>query len=235
MPDLDERALDWCATAWHRVSRLIDAILAHPFNRALAEGTLPEETFAFYLIQDARYLEGFSRALAAAAVRAPDSADAAIWALGSQRALAAERGLHTSWLTESGRPHPSGSAVETSPSCLAYRSWLQATALSAPYPVLAAAVLPCYWVYEHVGRSLRPAAERDPDHPYRRWILTYGGEEFAAAADAARGATERAAREASPGTRLAMMESFTRATEYEWLFWDGAWRREEWLTRRWLA
>ena len=31
-----------------------------------------------------------------------------------------------------------------------------------------------------------------------------------------------------------MLAAFTRATEYEWLFWNSAWIREEWPTARWL-
>jgi thiaminase/transcriptional activator TenA len=31
-----------------------------------------------------------------------------------------------------------------------------------------------------------------------------------------------------------MLDAFRRATEYEWLFWDSAWRHESWPTRRWL-
>ena len=50
---------------------LYGAILAHPFLTGLADGTLPEESFAFYVIQDALYLRDYARALAAVASRAP--------------------------------------------------------------------------------------------------------------------------------------------------------------------
>ena len=52
---------------------LCAAIRAMPFNRALSDGTLPREAFRHYIIQDAHYLEGFARALALAAARAPDA------------------------------------------------------------------------------------------------------------------------------------------------------------------
>jgi thiaminase/transcriptional activator TenA len=41
---------------------------------------------------------------------------------------------------------------------------------------------------------------------------------------------DRAADEADPGTRERMFTAFRTATEYEWLFWDSAYRLESWPT-----
>ncbi|MGH9054604.1 MAG: thiaminase II, partial [Acidimicrobiales bacterium] len=125
----------FCDAAWTSVSRLVDAIVDHPFNRALATGDLDSETFTFYVIQDAHYLEGFSRALAAAAVCAPLPEETAMWSGAATEALLAERELHERWLAARGAP--AGPSAGVAPTCLAYSSWLQAVALSSPYPVLA--------------------------------------------------------------------------------------------------
>ena len=68
--------------AWRRIGPLYDAILALPFNRELAAGTLARERFTFYMLQDAHYLAYFARALAVTAARAPDN-DALIQFAGS--------------------------------------------------------------------------------------------------------------------------------------------------------
>jgi thiaminase/transcriptional activator TenA len=31
-----------------------------------------------------------------------------------------------------------------------------------------------------------------------------------------------------------MTAAFVRGCEYEWMFWDAAWRQEAWPTRGWL-
>ena len=67
-----------------------------------------------------------------------------------------------------------------------------------------------------------------PDNPYRAWIDTYAGEEFAAAVTAMIEATDEAAAIASPTAVEAMHRAFTHATRLEYLFWDGAYRGSNW-------
>lgn len=215
---------------WARTARLLQAIHEHPFNAALGAGTLDRERFAFYLVQDARYLESFAKALAALAVRAADPDETAFWSKSAHEAVAAERTLHAGYLEAYGLTEADLAGVTTSPTALAYSSWLQATALRAPYEVLAAAVLPCFWVYQDVGRAL--AGKSRPDHPYRAWINAYADPAFESSVRQARAITDRAA---GRGDTAAMADAFVRATEFEWLFWESAWRLESWPTARWLG
>ncbi|MGH3358518.1 MAG: thiaminase II, partial [Nocardioidaceae bacterium] len=66
----------WSEHAWHAVSDWYHAILQHPFLAALGDGTLAEDVFARYLVDDAHYLAGYARALSALASRTgePDAA-----------------------------------------------------------------------------------------------------------------------------------------------------------------
>ncbi len=41
-------------------------------------------------------------------------------------------------------------------------------------------------------------------------------------------AADHAAAAAAPPVRARMLTAFRRATQYEWLFWDGAYRRRSW-------
>ncbi|MEV0622965.1 TenA family protein [Nonomuraea sp. NPDC050404] len=217
----------FCEDMWLRTADLMTAIHEHPFIRALGDGTLDRDRFGFYMVQDARYLEAYSKALATASARATDPADAAFWAQSAHTALAAERLLHAAYIEDPD--------LATSPTCLAYSSFLQATALTAPYPVIAAAVLPCFWIYQDVGTALLKRAGDTSDHPYGRWISTYSDPAFAASAEQARAIADRLAATADPDTREAMDRAYGRAAAYEWMFWDSAWRRETWPTAQWLA
>ncbi|GAA0524402.1 aminopyrimidine aminohydrolase [Saccharopolyspora subtropica] len=224
----------FCAKAWAHTADLQQAIVEHPFNTALADGTLDRDRFAFYIVQDSRYLVGFAQALAAAATRADDPADAAFLAGASQGALVEERRLHAGYVAEFGLTDEEIAGIGTSPSCLAYTSYLRACALTEPYPVLLAAILPCFWVYQHVGSTILEATDGAEGHPYQAWIRTYADDEFAQAVLTARDLTDRVAKGVDAQTEARMLEAFTRATEYEWLFWNSAWVREEWPTARWL-
>jgi thiaminase/transcriptional activator TenA len=112
------------------------------------------------------------------------------------------------------------------PACRAYSSFLLAAVYGGSFVEGLAAVLPCYWIYWEVGKAL---TERGSPHPlYRRWIETYGGEEFAVAVRAALAAMERAAERAAEGERRRAGELFATAARYEWLFWDMGHRQEAW-------
>lgn len=229
----DPPADGFCATAWARTAELQRAIVQHPFNVALTEGSLDRERFAFYIVQDARYLVGFAQALAAASTRTDNAEDAAFLAGSAHGALAEERRLHAGYVEEFGLSEADMTGMETSPSCLAYTSFLRASALSDPYPVLVAAILPCFWVYQHVGSTILEATGGAADHPYSRWIETYADDEFAQAVLGARELTDRLAAGTDESTRSRMLQAFIRSSEYEWLFWNSAWVREEWPTAAW--
>ncbi|RRO19425.1 thiaminase II [Saccharopolyspora rhizosphaerae] len=225
---------EFCAEAWKRTARLQQAIVDHPFNAALADGSLDRDVFAFYIVQDARYLVGFAQALSAAAARADDAADAAFLAGAAQAALVEERRLHAGYVEAFGLADDEIAGIDTSPTCLGYTSYLRACALTESYPVLLAAVLPCFWVYQHVGSTILRATGDVEGHPYQAWITTYADDEFAEAVLAARELTDKVAARADEGTREQMFAAFSRATEYEWLFWNSAWTKETWPTAKFL-
>ncbi|MEV0145129.1 MULTISPECIES: thiaminase II [unclassified Nonomuraea] len=227
--------MSFCEEVRAHTATLLDAIHRHPFNTALGDGTLSRDRFTFYLVQDARYLAAYAKVLATASARADEPADAMFFAQSAHTALAVERALHTGYLDGFGLSPADVAGIGTSPTCLAYASYLQATALSAPLPVLVAAVLPCFWVYQDVGTALLERTAGRSGHPYQAWISTYSDPSFAASVTQVRAIADRLAGTADPATRRAMAEAFCRATEYEWMFWDSAWRLETWPTGQWLA
>jgi thiaminase/transcriptional activator TenA len=219
----------FCNEAWQHTVKLQQAVLEHPFNEELASGTLSRERFQFYLAQDARYLVGFGRALAVAAAKALEPDDLTFFAGAAREAVVVERALHESYFKSFGLSKADLAAIETSPTCLAYMSFLLATAQTGGYGELIAALLPCFWIYQQVGSDILDRTQVD-GNPYRAWIETYADKEFAASVEACKDAVDRAADTADPATRSRMLAAFTRACEYEWMFWDSAYQRESWPT-----
>jgi thiaminase (transcriptional activator TenA) len=212
--------------AWERIGPLYDAILELPFNRGLAAGTLARERFVFYMLQDARYLTYYARALAVTAARAPD-AEALIQFAGSAReAMVVERALHESFFRRFGVSAAEAAATEPSPTCAHYTHYLLALAYNAPYEVSVAALLPCFWIYWEVGKHLLEIAAAD--NPYQAWIDTYADDAFAERVREVIQISDRLAAAATPMVRAQMHEAFVRAAKLEWMFWDSAWRREAW-------
>ena len=98
-------AESFSAQLWDGISDIYSAILAHPFLSGLTDGTLPEESFAFYVIQDALYLRDYARALAAVGSRAPTAGATRMFAGHAADAIAAELELHGALLDELGISH----------------------------------------------------------------------------------------------------------------------------------
>ena len=57
---------------WQAHQDLSEACLQHPFVRGIADGSLPQNSFAYYVAQDAFFLLAFARAYSIAAAKAPD-------------------------------------------------------------------------------------------------------------------------------------------------------------------
>jgi len=216
----------FCDHAWQRTTDLRAAIRALPFNRELAAGTLGQQRFQFYITQDALYLEQYTRILALAGVRGPDAATLRLFAESALGAVAVEQALHEQYLAKFGVNPATLAEAEPSPDCLSYTSFLLATAYHEPWEVLVAALLPCFWLYWDVGSAI--AREAAPDNPYRSWIDTYADEGFGEAVRAVIAATDAAADRTTAGVRARMMNAFIRCSQYEWLFWDGAYRLRGW-------
>ncbi len=212
--------------AWTRNAAAYEAIRTMPFNAELAAGTLGRDRFTHYILQDAHYLIGFGRALALAAAKAPHPDRIVQFARAAETAIVVERSLHGGFFRDYGIDADAFAAVPVSPACDHYVSYLLATAFADPYEVVLAALLPCFWIYAKVGRDIFDRAAAD--NPYRAWIDTYAGADFAAAVAAMIAATDRAAQDVGAGERARMHHAFTQATRLEWMFWDSAYRDAAW-------
>ena len=207
---------------------LCAVIRAMPFNRALADGTLARDVFRHYIIQDAHYLEGFARALALAAARAPEAAGVCQLAQSAAGAIAVERELHEHYLGLYGVNPDRFAATPPTPVCEHYVSFLVAKAATCGVAEAVAALLPCFWIYRDVGRAIH--AQADADNPYRAWIETYAGADFDAAVDAACKLADRLADRAGAAERGLMQAAFAKSSLLEWMFWDSAWNLRAWPT-----
>ncbi len=211
---------------WRSMESIYAGILAHPFLRGLTDGTLAEERFRFYILQDALYLREYARALSLAGVRSRDESVLVMFDEHATGAITVERSLHEGFLEDLGVTRDEAQETETSPTTLAYTSFLLRTATLGDYPEVLGAVLPCYWIYQEVGKAL--LVHGSPNPLYQRWIDTYGGEEFGALVEAVLDLTDEVCKDLNPTQKARVTEAFVTTSRYEWMFWDAAWRLEEW-------
>jgi thiaminase (transcriptional activator TenA) len=210
---------------WDGAADIYRAILAHPFLTGLTDGTLPPDSFAFYVVQDLLYLRRYAQALAAVAARAPGPATQ-MFARHAADVVAVEQTLHGSLLASLGIDPAAAAAAEPAPTNLAYTSYLLAAIAGGSYAEGVGAVLPCYWIYWEVGKEL--ARRGSPDPRYRQWIDTYAGEEFARTVRDVLAEADRFGPGLSPGERNRVHQHFRITSRYEWMFWDMGYRKQTW-------
>lgn len=204
----------WTTALWRASGDIARRIENSDFVAALVDGTLSKPAFDFYLGQDAQYLTQYSRALAVLAARAVDQDESVWWAQSSQACLVEEAELHRSWLGER-------VDVVAGPVTLAYTDFLLAQTLGDDYVVGTAAVLPCFWLYAHLGAKVPHVPEV---HPYASWLQTYGDPEFVDGASHTIGLVEKAFENASPANRARAAHAYLTACRHELEFFDQALR-----------
>ncbi len=211
----------WSLAARRAVGPIFTAITAHPFITELMAGTLPREKFMFYLAQDALYLIDFGRALAGIAARAKKPEHTAAFLAFAKDTMEVEKALHQSFLgSTDALPHQS-------PANLLYTSYMLRGLALDSLGVAVAAVLPCFWIYKAVGDYIL-AGESAANNPYQSWIDTYGGEEYGEAVERALAIGDELAAQAGEAERRDMTEAFVTCSRLEWMFWDSAYKLEEW-------
>lgn len=204
---------------WRSIKDVYEAILSHPFIKELVNGTLEEEKFRYYIIQDHLYLREFGRALAMLSAKAEKEEESLIFSSHLASIMRVENELHEYFIRTWNMDI---SLVEPSPTNLLYTSYLLYTVYSRPYYEGVAAVLPCYWIYMEVGKEL--LKKGSPNPLYDKWIRTYGGEEY-----------EKGVRKVieivdsfkltEEQERIAI-ERFRTAAIFEYMFWDSAYKLE---------
>lgn len=211
---------------WQRNFGLYQNTLALPFNQELAQGILSPETFSHYVIQDAHYLLAYGRALAVCAAKAFEADEVIQFSEAAKIAIVVERSLHNGFMQDFGISREQFENTSLTLACHHYTSYLQATAWAESYPVVLAALLPCFWIYAEVGKAIVDNAA--PHNPYQAWIDTYAGEEFHAAVRQVIATIDRVAERCDADTLAKMHQAYTHAAKLEWLFWDSAYAQRQW-------
>jgi thiaminase/transcriptional activator TenA len=211
---------------WEGSKDIYDAILAHPFLAGLTDGSLAHDAFAFFVVQDALYLQKYANALAAVASRAPDTAATETFARDAADIITVEREMHGTLLADLGIAPESIAAAEPAPTTLAYTSYLMATTLGGSYAEGVGTILPCYWIYWEVGKEL--VHRGSPDPRYQRWIDMYGSEEYGSVVQKVLDITDLLGAELSAPQRTRVHQHFRTTSRYEWMFWDMGYHQQAW-------
>ena len=213
-----EQVNKWSAEAWKASLPIYEEILRLPFIKELAEGTLDREIFNRYIRQDSLYIKEYSRVLAHIASRLEDVNDMEAFIGFAGDGVLVEKELHGMYVSDE--------VAEMSPTCLFYTSFLKSHAME-PVEVAAAAVLPCFCIYLAVGKYILSIAKVE-GNPYADWIRTYSDAGFEVSTEKAIAICDSFAAGVTDGVRERMTDAYVKAARMEWMFWDAAYRNDNW-------
>lgn len=136
---------------WDAAAPMISVTEKHPFLTAMVDGSLAEPNFRYYVVQDALYLKDFATCLRklgqTEGIPENESKQLEGFAISAEEA---ELSLHNSffkqWNIEA--------TAEQMPHTLLYTSYMERIVATRPYAEGLAVLLPCFWVYMHVGNEM---------------------------------------------------------------------------------
>ena len=225
---------------WDAAADLIKVTETHPFLVAMVDGTLSQDSFRYYAIQDALFLTDFASCLDLLAAKmnmemSDDDISTKEASIQRVKDLAvgieeAEKELHRSFFSTW---DIDASNATSMPNTLLYTSYMLRVVSTRPYAEGLAVLLPCFWVYMHIGNCMlqlrkeldsKPTSEQQQQRPaqFDAWIDMYSGEEFETEVKDYIAIVDKAAVGADEESLGKMKEHFRMCCQLEYMFWTQA-------------
>ncbi|MEC0369748.1 thiaminase II [Paenibacillus chibensis] len=206
---------------------IFQAILDHPFVRGIAEGTLRKEQLMHYVKQDFEYLNAYIRIYGIAISRCADRSVMALFNEQISFILNSETHPHQNFCEVAGVTYEQLQGYPLAPSADHYVRHMLNAAYEGALEDIVAAMLPCPWTYVEIGRKLLEEINPEPSHPFYDWMHFYGDREFGIT-EQLRHVLDDSAQTLTPARKQRLMEHFLKSCQLEYMFWDMAYRLEDW-------
>ena len=149
---------------------LFTASFNHPFITELTTGQLPMDRFRFYLKQDAYYLKEFSRLHHLLAEQMTNPADTVFLEAEASGLNNSEQDVREEFFQQLTITANEMAETPVAPNTYNYITHMEHELATGPAQG-AAALLPCYWLYNQIGERL--AKQSSPVNIYQQFIDTY--------------------------------------------------------------
>jgi len=206
--------------AWEQAQPIMARICAHPFLQEMAAGTLSQDSFRIYLEQDCIYVANYGEEFLRLAHMLPKSRLQELFLTFAEEGVAAEEALHEMLMTQFG-----GTSATALKGTTDYMNHTRQYFDPEDLPMAMAAMLPCMWVYNEVGKYILSIEQGGETNPYHEWISCYASPLMDEGVKNALELTNTLAEQESQERQEKMLEAFLIATEMEYTFWDQAYVR----------
>lgn len=196
----------------------------HPFVMGIGDGSLDQEKFRFYMIQDYLYLMDYTRVFAIGAAKAKDLSVMKLFAASTHNILDGEMDIHRTYMKRLGISREEAEHTPVSLDNRSYTSYMLRAAYEGGEAEVMAAVLSCALSYEVIAKEIlrkNPEADRHPF--YGEWVSGYASESYHEENERLIGMMNRLAADYTPAQMDNLIDIFTACSRYEMAFWDMAW------------
>lgn len=198
----------------------------HPFIQELVAGTLSEEIFRYYLIQDTYYLHHFARAHQEIIDRSDNQKVIDNQRFCKEGLGASELAIREGFFKELKLTKEELVTTPVAPTAYHYVSHIHRQFVDGTISSALASLLPCYWLYYEIGTTF--VAKKSPVPIYQDFLETYHSDEFKQVLDELLAIVDELAQAATVAERKMMEEAFVRSSYYELNFWEMSYTKEKW-------
>lgn len=198
----------------------------HPFVLGIQDGSLPQEKFAYYMVQDYYYLLQYVKVFAVGVLKAKDEETMAYFAGVQDYILNGEMEIHRGYMEKLGINKEKLAKIPSELDNHSYTSYMIEVGMNGSIRDVLVAVFACAVSYEYIAREIVKQGG-DVNHPfYGEWISSYSSEEYhqnnlsliAMVENACEGITEQDYQN--------LEEIMVNCSKYEYLFWDFSYNYE---------
>ena len=195
-----------------------DSYTSHKFVKQIANGTLKEPSFKYYLSQDYLFLIQFARAYALAAYKSDNLADIRQATDGLNAIINTEMDLHIKFCSDWDLSESNMEALPEAAETMAYTRYVLEKGSSGDLLDLHVALAPCIIGYAEIGNLFK---DQIRSNPFGAWIEMYASDEYQAIASAEIDQLETLmGSRGGEGRFKSLTKIFNQATELETAFWQ---------------
>jgi thiaminase/transcriptional activator TenA len=213
---------------------IFEAIYQHPFVKGIAEGHLEKEQLIHYVKQDFEYLNAMIRTYALGIVKCSRREDMELFSTSIDFILNSEIHPHHNFCRVAGVKYEDLQGYALAPTARNYTRHMLNTAHEGSLGEIIAVVLPCPWVYLDIAARMLREYQPEESHPFYEWISFYGSQ-TEPRMNLYLKKLDEIAESASEEEKARMKEHFIYSCQLEYMFFDMAYKIEEWPVQQALA
>lgn len=201
---------------------------AHPFVRALALGTLDQEKYLHYMIQDYMYLQEYGKCFALGMEKGKDPEFLKVCRHYLQRIGDFELEVHRGSFAALGITWQQLQNASPSLENLGYTSYMLMESMKGGQAEILTSILACACSYEFIARKMVQELPQALDHPlYGDWFAQYTSDNYHEENVQLCALLDHLSKDYDEAQKNRLLEIFMNCSFFEMGFWNGAWNMRD--------